>query len=732
MTASGLHILMVSVHGLIRGHQPELGRDPDTGGQVLYVLELARALARQPGVAQVDLLTRLVPDPTVSLDYARPEEPLAPNARILRIPFGPRRYIRKELLWDHLDQMVDGYLAMLRKLPKAPDLIHGHYADGGYVAMRLSSLLGIPFFQTGHSLGRCKKALLLSSGGREASLERQYHFSRRIQAEEEALSQASKVITSTRQEIQEQYAAYHRFNPRRAVAIPPGTDLLRFFPPKKRCDLKAIEDKVDRFLREPHKPVVLCISRPVPRKNILGLLQAFGSDRELREMANLVIVAGNRSDIRELDETSRNTWQEILLAIDAYDLHGHVAIPKNHDSEDIPDFYRLAMARKGICVNPSCFESFGLTLIEAAASGLPIVAADQGGPKDIIAHCRNGLLMDATQSDTIAAAIKEALSDPQRWAQWSRNGLRRVREIYTWDGHAARYLKVAQHLLRRTRKHRRRCLCASQTNNSHPLLSAEGVLVFDLDRTLIGNRESLVSLLHLIRELRGCMAFGITTGRKRESALRVLHEWGMDEPDFLISGVGSEIHYGPDWIIDPVWARHIQWKWRRDEVARVLESIPGLRPQAKAKCGPLKLSYHVSPGKFPGVHKLHALLNQQGLNAQMIYSQSRFLDVLPQRASKGQAVRHLACKWNIPLDAFIVAGDSGNDLDLLTGNTLGIVVGNHSQELAHLRGRDRIFFAQQAFAAGVQEGLEHYRLEGKLSFPEILNEESESLDTAVS
>src|SRR3972149_4452356 len=101
---------MISVHGLIRGQAPELGRDPDTGGQTLYVLELARTLSGRPDVAQGGLLTRRGEDAAVSDDYARAEEPIAPHACILRLPFGPRRYIRKELLWDHLDSLVDQYL----------------------------------------------------------------------------------------------------------------------------------------------------------------------------------------------------------------------------------------------------------------------------------------------------------------------------------------------------------------------------------------------------------------------------------------------------------------------------------------------------------------------------------------------------------------------------------------------------------------------------------------------
>ena len=76
----GLHLLFISVHGLIRGQNIELGRDADTGGQTRYVVEVARALSAHPQVARVDLLTRRVLDSSISSDYARPEEVLADNA----------------------------------------------------------------------------------------------------------------------------------------------------------------------------------------------------------------------------------------------------------------------------------------------------------------------------------------------------------------------------------------------------------------------------------------------------------------------------------------------------------------------------------------------------------------------------------------------------------------------------------------------------------------------------
>lgn len=708
MKEQGLHILMISVHGLIRAQAPELGRDPDTGGQVLYVLELARALAHHPDVAQVDLLTRRIEDPSVPEDYARPEEAIAPNARILRLPFGPRRYIRKELLWDHLDGLVDAYLAYARTLPRLPDLIHSHYADAGYVAMHLSNLLGVPFIHSGHSLGKVKKDSLLHAGGKEAHLERMFHFSRRIPVEEEVLARASLVITSTRQELVQQYGLYSNFDPRRALVIPPGTDLSRFSPPDRKAPLPPIAQEVDRFLKDPRKPMLLCLGRPAPRKNLLGLVQAFGEDLELRKQANLVIVGGTRDDIKDLDDISRKTWEELLLALDRYDLYGLMAIPKSHTAEDVPDLYRLATLRRGLCVNPAHSETFGLTMIEAAATGLPLVATDSGGPVDIIANCRNGLLMDVSGTGAMASTLKEALSDPKRWGEWSRSGLRGVRAFYTWEAHAAKYLKQVGRLLRRERKRRRKELVTGRTSAASPFLSAEWVLLFDLDRTLIGDREALQELMAWLRPRRHRLAFGVVTGRRLESALWVLRDWGVDPPDVIISSVGSEIHYGPDWDQDAGWEGHIRRDWRRSDVARALETVPGLHLQASRKLGPYKLSYHVSPGKFPGIETIEKRLRRENLRVNAVYSQSRYLDFLPLRASKGQAVRYLAFKWGFPVERLVVAGDSGNDLDMLTSAAMGIVVANHSPELAPLRGREGVHFADRPFAGGVQEGLAHF------------------------
>ena len=97
----GLKILHLHLHGLIRSHHLELGRDADTGGQTLYVLELIRNLSKNSAVEKIELITRLIQDRKVSSDYSKPIEFIDKKAYIKRMPFGPKRYIRKELLWPY-------------------------------------------------------------------------------------------------------------------------------------------------------------------------------------------------------------------------------------------------------------------------------------------------------------------------------------------------------------------------------------------------------------------------------------------------------------------------------------------------------------------------------------------------------------------------------------------------------------------------------------------------------
>ena len=702
-----LYVLMLSTHGLMRGHELELGHDADTGGQTLYVIELARALGRNARVEQVDVLTRLVDDPDVSPDYAATSEVLGDKARLVRLPFGPKRYVRKESLWKHLDQMVDRTISYLRQQPRLPDVIHSHYADAGYVGVQLSQLLGIPLVHTGHSLGRCKRQRLLDHGRKAQAIDRQFNFNRRIAAEEAVLAHASLVVTSTPQESSEQYGLYENHQPARMVVIPPGTDTSRFAPPGKAAIPAHVPPLVDRFFLQPKKPLILTICRPEVRKNLRRLVEAYGESPELRERANLAIVAGHRDDIRTMDEAQAHVLTDLLLDVDRYDLWGSVALPKQHQSDDIPALYRLAAKRRGVFVNPALTEPFGLTLIEAAASGLPVVATHDGGPRDILGHCENGVLIDPLDSTAIARGLLEVLSDARAWQRYARRGISGVANHYTWDAHVEKYLKAVDSVVHRSRKQVRRAR-VEQRPELNPMPYVQRLLVSDIDNTLIGDRDGLTALTQLLRERPRSFGFGVATGRHLPSALKVLQQERVPLPDVLITAVGTEIHYGPDVRPDMGWMRHIQHLWRREALVALLADIPGLTLQSDDQQSPLKLSFNVDPQAVPSLRELEMRLRQARLHANLIYSHDAFLDVLPIRASKGQAIRYLAYKWGVPLHDFLVAGDSGNDLEMLIGDTRAVVVSNHSAELEKLRGHEQVYFAGTPCASGVLEGMTHY------------------------
>ncbi|XP_012477380.1 probable sucrose-phosphate synthase 1 [Gossypium raimondii] len=495
------YIVLISLHGLIRGESMELGRDSDTGGQVKYVVELARALGTMPGVYRVDLLTRQVSAPDVDWTYAEPTEMLSPRttensmqelgessgAYIIRIPFGPKdKYIPKEMIWPHIPEFVDCALSHIRQMSKVlgeqigggepvwPVAIHGHYADAGDSAALLSGALNVPMLFTGHSLGRDKLEQLLKQGRQSREeINTTYKIMRRIEAEELSLDASEVVITSTRQEIEEQWRLYDGFDPilerklrarirrgvschgrfmPRMVVIPPGMEFHHIVPHDGDMDGDVerneenstspdppIWSEIMRFFSNPRKPMILALARPDPKKNLTTLVKAFGECRPLRELANLTLIMGNRDSIDEMSGANASVLLSILKLIDKYDLYGQVAYPKHHKQYEVPDIYRLAAKTKGVFINPAFIEPFGLTLIEAAAYGLPIVATKNGGPVDIHRVLDNGLLVDPHDQQSIADALLKLVSDKHLWARCRQNGLKNI-HLFSWPEHCKTYL----------------------------------------------------------------------------------------------------------------------------------------------------------------------------------------------------------------------------------------------------------------------------------------------------
>ena len=708
-----IYIQLYSIHGLIRGSDLELGRDADTGGQTKYVLELAKALSKDPMIGKVELVTRQIKDRLVSEDYAEHIEKINDKLSIVRIRCGGGKYIRKELLWNHLEEFVDKSVKYIKSLKRLPDVIHSHYADAGYVCTELTKFFGIPFVHTGHSLGKSKLGKLLSDGIEIEDIEKRYKISHRIEAEENTIYYADMIVTSTSQEIEKQYADYKNTDPTKFKVIPPGVNLEKFYPfnldslrtrEVKRLNM-MITEKLLRFFIDVDKPLILSLCRPDKRKNISGLITAYGENKELQKKANLAIFAGIRKDIQTMLDNEREVLTEILLLMDKYNLYGKMAIPKRHETQhEVPELYRIAAETGGVFVNSALTEPFGLTLIEAAASGVPVVATDDGGPRDIIKNCQNGILTDVTNSENIAISINKILSNKSLWKKYSNNGIENVKKYYTWEAHTKTYLDEIEKMLKKG---------LNKVDTFAPvgkkLFTAEKLIVTDIDNTLLGDDNYTKDFSALLRNKHEKVRFAVATGRTVESALSVLKENNIPHPDVIISSVGSEIYYNQEGKLIPAqgWRAHISFQWDRAKIKSLLSSFNFLTYQEEETQRNFKVSYYMEENE-ENIKTIKETLISNRVKANVIFSHGQFLDIIPFRASKGKAIRYLAYRWNILYENILVAGDSGNDEEMLKGELLGVVVGNYSEELENLRGSKRIYFSNIQCAGGIIDGIKHY------------------------
>ncbi|MGI4954849.1 MAG: glycosyltransferase [Janthinobacterium lividum] len=404
------------------------GITADTGGHIAYVLEAARAQAGLPQVDSVSVVTRLFEDEHLGADYARASERLGAKATIDRIATANRRYLEKEDLSRDLPAFADALCAHLIGRPRRPDVLHAHFADAAQVAEVVRRRLGIPFVYTPHALGMDKRGMAADDP----------RLDQRIAAERGALAEADAVIVSTRNEADRQVAAYQVPGlENRLWQISPGVPQLGMGLRSHRSGGPAPWQPTpwDRSLDDAAKPIILAIARPIRKKNLVGLVRAFAANDELRRRTNLVILAGQHEGGVPSDE-QRAVVAELRRWAATPALRGRFALPDRHDTADAAALYRRAAAG-GVFVNPALHEPFGLTLIEAAAAGVPVVATGRGGPADIIATTGHGLLVDPLDEPAIGAACLRVVSDPALHRRLSRAGLDNA-HWFSWSRYADR------------------------------------------------------------------------------------------------------------------------------------------------------------------------------------------------------------------------------------------------------------------------------------------------------
>lgn len=265
------------------------------------------------------------------------------------------------------------------------------------------------------------------------------------------------------------------------------------------------------------------------------------------------------------------------------------------------------------------------------------------------------------------------------------------------------------------------------------------LLCTDMDRTVIPNGMQMEDSQARRRFAEFCTHPGVTlvyvTGRHQALVKEAISEHGLPEPDFVISDVGTKIYR----VVDHEWHGLIRWEeeiakaWNgkgHEQIRQLLSPVSELALQEPGKQNTHKLSYYLSLDidHTEVIARMERYLKDANVAASLIWSIDEpenigLLDVLPRNATKLHAIEFLQRSLEYLLDEVVFAGDSGNDLPVLTSPIHSVLVANASvdvqrsalQRAAENGNSDALYLAKERglgmngnYAAGVLQGVWHF------------------------
>lgn len=488
------NVVILSVHGYF-GQANVLGL-PDTGGQIVYILDQVRALEHEmlqriqsqglDVTPRILIVSRLIPDAKGTTCNQRLERVSGTeHAHILRVPFRSekgvlRKWISRFDVWPYLETFTqDAASEIIGELQGPPDLIIGNYSDGNLVASLLAHKMGVTQCTIAHALEKTKYP---DSDIYWRRFEDKYHFSCQFTADLMAMNNADFIITSTYQEIAGTKNTVGQYESHTAFTLPglyrvvhginvfdpkfnivsPGADMSIYFPhTEEERRLTSLHGSIEKLLFDPEqneehigilddtsKPIIFSMARLDHVKNITGLVECYGKNAKLRELANLVVVAGYNDVKKSNDREEIVEIEKMHDLINEYDLKGQfrwIAAQTNRAQNG--ELYRYIADKRGIFVQPAFYEAFGLTVVEAMTCGLPTFATCKGGPAEIIEDGISGYHIDpyhpGQAADRMADFFEKCSKDPSYWDKISLGGLQRINERYTWQKYSERLMTLA-------------------------------------------------------------------------------------------------------------------------------------------------------------------------------------------------------------------------------------------------------------------------------------------------
>ncbi|MEY4546063.1 MAG: hypothetical protein RL685_2258 [Pseudomonadota bacterium] len=412
-------VAMVSTHGYVAA-APPLGA-ADTGGQVVYVIELSKKLAALG--YEVDIWTRQFATQPAT-------DHVCQGVRVLRVPCGGAGFIPKEYLCESLGEWSDNALRRMREEGLHYEFVNSHYWDAGVAAHALCTALPALHVHTPHSLGFWKERQMQTDYPEGAvHFERTYNFSQRIRTEKQIYNDADLVIATTPDQV-DLLSSHYEVPETKLRMIPPGYDDSRFYP---------VGSATRRMLRRKfgfEGRVILSLGRIARNKGYDLLIRAFAevASRDAEARLHLAI-GGDRLEPAEvlILQSCRDLARELGLE-DRVTFTGFIA------DADMADFYRAA----DVFVLSSRYEPFGMTAVEAMACGTPAVVTTHGGLFRVLRFGISGLFADTFDPMDLGITILKVLQYPRLAERLSRYGAETARSQFTWTGVAQQVLGATE------------------------------------------------------------------------------------------------------------------------------------------------------------------------------------------------------------------------------------------------------------------------------------------------
>lgn len=374
----------------------------DAGGMNVYVRELVSSLA-QAGVDATVFVRRRDRAPEVVV--------VEPGFRVVHVPAGPLD-LDKESLPAVVEKFADGVRSWLDVSPV--DVLHANYWLSGVAGHRLKHQLDLPLVCTFHTLARVKA----ETGDREPQ--------RRIDAEADVVACADVITANSVTEAQQLERLYGA-DAERVDVVPPGVDSALFSVGSQHGARAA--------LGLGNGPVLLFVGRIQPLKGLDIAVEALAELSASHPDALLLAVGGASGPDGEAE------LGRLGAAVRSHGLSGRVRLVAAQPHHLLSTYYRAA----DVCLVPSRSESFGLVALEAAACGVPVVAADVGGLRVLVDHGRTGIRVAGRDPSRYAAAVYSLLDDAVLAESMGRAGAEMAGR-YSWTATAGRLRRIFEDL----------------------------------------------------------------------------------------------------------------------------------------------------------------------------------------------------------------------------------------------------------------------------------------------